>query len=462
MAFSSISFLFYFLPLFFAVYWLIPARWKNAILAAGSLFFYAWGDLRSVPLLALSILVTYAMGRAMPPDVSVRRRRCLLILGLIFHLAVLVVFKYAEFFFGSFLPLPELALPLGISFYTFHAMSYLIDVYRGSAPPQKSLLQLSVYLAMFPKLVMGPIAPYHELSVALSRRELTVEDTAAGCFRFAVGLGKKAMLADTLAGLVSGIWGDLSELTVLGAWLGLFGYALQLYFDFSGYSDMAIGLGQMLGFRLPENFRYPYLCCSVSDFWRRWHVSLGAWFREYLYFPLGGSRRGVLRTLRNLLIVWLATGLWHGASWNYVLWGLYFGVLICMEKLLAPVFRGCAKTSLLAGLYRPVSLLLALLGWVIFRAPDLPAAGQYLFALFGGAAAVSAQARLYLHDYLPALLLGCIGATPLISRLAGRLNARLRPAAQTAARTALLLALLACSTLWLLNGSFQSFIYTQF
>ena len=462
MAFSSISFLFYFLPLFFAIYWLVPARWKNAILAAGSLFFYAWGDLRSVPLLALSILVTYALGRAMRPEAPARRRRLFLILGLIFHLAVLVAFKYADFFFGSFLTLPELALPLGISFYTFHAMSYLIDIYRGSAPPQKNLLQLSVYLAMFPKLVMGPIAPYHELSAALSRRELTVEDTAAGCFRFVVGLGKKALLADTLAGLVAGIWGNLSELTVLGAWLGLLGYALQLYFDFSGYSDMAIGLGRMLGFRLPENFRYPYLCSSVSDFWRRWHVSLGAWFRAYLYFPLGGSRRGVLCTLRNLLIVWLATGLWHGASWNYVLWGLYFGILICAEKLLAPISRGCAKKQLLARLYRPVSLLLALLGWVLFRAPNLPAAGQYLSALFGGAAASSAQARLYLHDYLPALLIGCIGATPLISRLAGKLNARLRPAMRTVTQTAILLALLACSTLWLLNGSFQSFIYAQF
>ena len=462
MAFSSISFLFYFLPLFFLVYWLVPARWKNAILAAGSLFFYAWGDLRSVPLLALSILVTYALGRAMRPDAPARRKKLVLILGLVFHLALLVAFKYADFFFGPLLPLPELALPLGISFYTFHAMSYLIDVYRGSAPPQKNLLQLSVYLAMFPKLVMGPIAPYHALSASLSRRELTVEDTAAGCFRFAVGLGKKALLADTLAGLVSGIWGNLSELTVLGAWLGLFGYALQLYFDFSGYSDMAIGLGRMLGFRLPENFRYPYLCSSVSDFWRRWHVSLGAWFREYLYFPLGGSRAGRLRTLRNLLIVWLATGLWHGASWNYVLWGLYFGILICAEKLLAPILRGRVKTQLPAKLYRPVSLLLALLGWVLFRAPDLPAAGQYLSALFGGAAAVSAQARLYLHDYLPALLLGCIGATPLISRLAGKLNARLRPSVQTITQTVILLALLACSTLWLLNGSFQSFIYAQF
>ena len=272
----------------------------------------------------------------------------------------------------------------------------------------------------------------------------------------------KALLADALAGLVTGIWGDLASLTVLSAWLGLIGYALQLYFDFSGYSDMAIGLGRMLGFRFPENFRYPYLCSSISDFWRRWHISLGSWFKEYLYFPLGGSRTGTLRTLRNLLLVWLATGLWHGASWNYVLWGLYFGVLICLEKLLAPRFRAHPRKGLLAGLYRPVYLLLAVLGWVLFRAEDLPAAGRYFACLFGGAAGASAQARLYLHDFWPVLLLGAVGATPLCAKLAGRLGAKLQPGVRAAVQAVLVLALLACSTVWLLNGSFQSFVYFQF
>ena len=225
---------------------------------------------------------------------------------------------------------------------------------------------------------------------------------------------------------------------------------------------MAIGLGRMLGFRFPENFRYPYLCSSISDFWRRWHISLGSWFKEYLYFPLGGSRAGTLRTLRNLLLVWLATGLWHGASWNYVLWGLYFGVLICLEKLLAPRFRAHPRKGLLAGLYRPVCLLLAVLGWVLFRAEDLPAAGRYFACLFGGAAGASAQARLYLHDFWPVLLLSAVGATPLCAKLAGRLCAKLRPGVRAAVQAVLVLALLACSTVWLLNGSFQSFVYFQF
>ena len=406
MAFSSISFLFYFLPLFFIIYYLIPARAKNVVLLAGSLFFYAWGEPRWILLLLASILVTWLLGRAMRPEASAGRRRGLLILGLVFQLGLLVAVKYAGFFFGAFIDLPKLHLPLGVSFYTFHAISYLVDVYRQKTPPQKNLLRLGLYLALFPKLVMGPIVPYHELEPALAQRTIAAQDVSDGCLRFTIGLAKKALLADALAGLVTGIWGDLASLTVLSAWLGLIGYALQLYFDFSGYSDMAIGLGRMLGFRFPQNFRYPYLCSSISDFWRRWHISLGSWFKEYLYFPLGGSRAGTLRTLRNLLLVWLATGLWHGASWNYVLWGLYFGVLICLEKLLAPRFRAHPRKGLLAGLYQPVCLLLAVLGWVLFRAEDLPAAGRYFACLFGGAAGASAQARLYLHDFWPVLLLG--------------------------------------------------------
>ena len=269
MAFSSISFLFYFLPLFFIIYYLLPARAKNVVLLAGSLFFYAWGEPQWILLLLASILVTWLLGRAMRPEASAGRRRGLLILGLVFQLGLLVAVKYAGFFFGAFIDLPKLHLPLGVSFYTFHAISYLVDVYRQKTPPQKNLLRLGLYLALFPKLVMGPIVPYHELEPALAQRTPSVQDVSDGCFRFTIGLAKKALLADALAGLVTGIWGDLASLTVLSAWLGLIGYTLQLYFDFSGYSDMAIGLGRMLGFRFPENFRYPYLCSSISDFWRR-------------------------------------------------------------------------------------------------------------------------------------------------------------------------------------------------
>ena len=382
MAFSSISFLFYFLPLFFIIYYLIPARAKNVVLLAGSLFFYAWGEPRWILLLLASILVTWLLGRAMRPEASAGRRG-LLILGLVFQLGLLVAVKYAGFFFGAFIDLPKLHLPLGVSFYTFHAISYLVDVYRQKTPPQKNLLRLGLYLALFPKLVMGPIVPYHELEPALAQRTIDAQDVSDGCFRFTIGLAKKALLADALAGLVTGIWGDLASLTVLSAWLGLIGYALQLYFDFSGYSDMAIGLGRMLGFRFPENFRYPYLCSSISDFWRRWHISLGSWFKEYLYFPLGGSRAGTLRTLRNLLFVWLATGLWHGASWNYVLWGLYFFLFLAVEKFLL----GERLQKIPSAARHIAVLIIVYFCWIIFRFRDAAALGMALRGLLGGGAA---------------------------------------------------------------------------
>lgn len=462
MAFGSISFLFFFLPLFFLLYYLLPARLKNPVLLAGSLFFYAWGDVKNLPLLLMSIVVTWLLGRAMHPARSRRCRTALLALGLTAHLGLLLAVKYADFFFGAFLTRPTTSLPLGVSFYTFHAMSYLIDVWREKTPPQRKLLPLALYLALFPKLIMGPIVPYHELEATLASHPASRQDIGEGCVRFTIGLAKKALLADPLAVLVSGVWGDLSGLSTLSAWLGLLGYALSLYFDFSGYSDMAIGLGRMLGFRFPENFRYPYLCSSISDFWRRWHITLGAWFREYLYIPLGGNRRGTARTLCNLLLVWLATGLWHGASWNYILWGLYFGVLICLEKLFVPRLRQVPCARLWSALYRPVCLLLVLLGWVLFRAPGLSAAGTYLSALFGGAAATNAQARLYLHDYLPTLLIAGLGATPWVGMLAGRLRSRLCRTLRVTAQAVWMLTLLAFSTLWLLNGNFQGFVYFQF
>lgn len=297
----------------------------------------------------------------------------------------------------------------------------------------------------------------------LEPHEFVRERVGSGMRLFVIGLAKKVILAGLLGTPFYALKAlGPQALSVCGAWLGALLYALMLYFDFSGYSDMAIGLGRMLGFRFPENFRYPYLCSSISDFWRRWHISLGSWFKEYLYFPLGGSRTGTLRTLRNLLLVWLATGLWHGASWNYVLWGLYFGVLICLEKLLAPRFWAHPRKGLLAGLYRPVCLLLAVLGWV-FVPGGGSARGRAVFCLpVRRRSRASAQARLYLHDFWPVLLLGAVGATPLCAKLAGRLGAKLQPGVRAAVQAVLVLALLACSTVWLLNGSFQSFVYFQF
>ena len=457
MGFNTLAFVFAFLPLFLAAFYLVPARWRAALLCLGSLVFYVIGVWKRpwclAPLLGLAALV-YFLGRGMQP----RKSRGLLVLGLAALFGCLFFFKYA-----GLLGL-GVTLPLAISFYSFQLAAYLIDVYRGRVTAETKPLLFFTGVLLFPKLLSGPLMDPLSLQEQLSAPPRPgLEDFDSGLRDFVLGLSMKVLLANQIGGLWRqvGNIGYESVSTPL-AWMGIAAYSLQLYLDFCGYSWMALGLGRMLGFRFPENFRYPYLCSSISDFWRRWHISLGSWFKEYLYFPLGGSRTGTLRTLRNLLLVWLATGLWHGASWNYVLWGLYFGVLICLEKLLAPRFRAHPRKGLLAGLYRPVYLLLAVLGWVLFRAEDLPAAGRYFACLFGGAAGASAQARLYLHDFWPVLLLGAVGATPLCAKLAGRLGAKLQPGVRAAVQAVLVLALLACSTVWLLNGSFQSFVYFQF
>lgn len=473
MKLTELLYPFAFLPVCLLLYYVLPKRCRNAALLAASLLFFAWGTPEYLVLLVLAILLNYFAGlelESLLEDGKTGHARLVLVLTILADLLPLLFFKYygeaaaaLNRVFVPSLPVHALPAPVGVSFYTFTLLSALSDVYHGRAPMEKNLIRFALFVSFFPKLTSGPIVQYADMQPQLEPHEFVRERVGSGMRLFVIGLAKKVILAGLLGTPFYALKAlGPQALSVCGAWLGALLYALMLYFDFSGYSDMAIGLGRMLGFRFPENFRYPYLCSSISDFWRRWHISLGSWFKEYLYFPLGGSRAGTLRTLRNLLLVWLATGLWHGASWNYVLWGLYFGVLICLEKLLAPRFRAHPRKGLLAGLYRPVCLLLAVLGWVLFRAEDLPAAGRYFACLFGGAAGASAQARLYLHDFWPVLLLGAVGATPLCAKLAGRLGAKLQPGVRAAVQAVLVLALLACSTVWLLNGSFQSFVYFQF
>lgn len=473
MKLTELLYPFAFLPVCLLLYYVLPKHCRNAALLAASLLFFAWGTPEYLVLLVLAILLNYFAGlelESLLEDGKTGHARLVLVLTILADLLPLLFFKYygeaaaaLNRVFVLSLPVHALPAPVGVSFYTFTLLSALSDVYHGRAPMEKNLIRFALFVSFFPKLTSGPIVQYADMQPQLEPHEFVRERVGSGMRLFVIGLAKKVILAGLLGTPFYALKAlGPQALSVCGAWLGALLYALMLYFDFSGYSDMAIGLGRMLGFRFPENFRYPYLCSSISDFWRRWHISLGSWFKEYLYFPLGGSRAGTLRTLRNLLLVWLATGLWHGASWNYVLWGLYFGVLICLEKLLAPRFRAHPRKGLLAGLYRPVCLLLAVLGWVLFRAEDLPAAGRYFACLFGGAAGASAQARLYLHDFWPVLLLGAVGATPLCAKLAGRLCAKLQPGVRAAVQAVLVLALLACSTVWLLNGSFQSFVYFQF
>ena len=362
MVFSSIVFLFRFLPLFFLLYYLVPERMKNLILFLGSLIFYAWGEPVYVLLMLFSTVVDYVHGRLLERLRGKRGAKLVLLSSVVINLGVLCFFKYADFLIGSVnavlgtkVPLLSLGLPIGISFYTFQTMSYTIDVYRGQARVQRNLLDFGVYVAMFPQLIAGPIVKYRDVEKSMHHRSITLPDVSEGLKRFCMGLGKKVLLANNIGELwafVSAM--DLRRISMLTAWLGIVAFGFQIYFDFSGYSDMAIGLGRMLGFRFPENFNYPYISASVTEFWRRWHISLGSWFREYVYFPLGGSRRGLPKQLLNILVVWMLTGIWHGAGWNFLLWGLWFAFALMLEKLFLgrllawlrkDVAHGCPRES---------------------------------------------------------------------------------------------------------------------
>ena len=456
------------MPVFFLLYYLAPSRLKNGVCLVGSLVFYAWGDIRSVPLLLLSILVSYGAGRYLGKERPQPARRRGLALACVFHVGLLVFYKYLPFLVDSVCRLagidgPEirLSLPLGISFYTFQAVSYVVDVYRGQVPPQRRFWRLALYLGMFPRLTAGPIVRYGQIAREIDGpRNLALPEVSRGVVRFLLGLGKKVLFANALGELADAVWQTAGlEISVASAWLGLIAYTLQIYFDFSGYSDMAIGLGWMMGFHFCENFHYPYLSGSVSEFWRRWHISLGSWFRDYVYIPLGGSRIPRGKQVRNLLIVWGLTGLWHGASWTFVLWGLYYGVLICLEKLLQ-----LDKRRMPVLLRHGLCLVLVMLGWVFFRSETAGQAVLYLGRLVGVGVSggVDAAALLYLHDDLPLLLLAALGATPWPRRWAGRLLERLPAGVAEGLRGGATVVLLALCTLYLVNSTYNPFIYLSF
>ncbi len=383
MVFSSFTFLLLFLPA--AVLGTLGVRGirlKNAVLCAFSFLFYAWGEPVYVLLMAASVLVNWLIGLGMERFPA--RKKALLILSLLINLGAIGYFKYTDFFlsglnslFSLSLPLCRVALPIGISFYTFQILSYVVDVYRGDTEAQHDLLALATYISMFPQLVAGPIVRYETVRKQLVSRSVSLSDFANGLRRCLLGLGKKVLLANQMALLADAVFDSPAGLSAPVLWIGAVAYAFQIYFDFSGYSDMAIGIGGMLGFTFEENFRYPYLADSITDFWRRWHISLSSWFRSYVYIPLGGNRRGPARQALNLLLVWLLTGLWHGASWNFVLWGLYYGILLMAEKRLDRI-----RTRLPSALRRILTLLLVLTGWVIFRLEDFTALSDAFAGLF--------------------------------------------------------------------------------
>ena len=467
MLFSSIPFLYYFLPLLLAVYFLVPRGLKNAVLFASSLLFYAWGEPRFCLFMLLSILQGYVFGRLIEKNAENRKwSKIFLTASVLLSLGLLGYCKYADFFISSVnavtglsLKLLRVALPIGISFYTFQILSYVVDVYRGDVPAQKSFLKLGTYIAMFPQLIAGPIVRYAEIAPQLDERETTFEDIAAGAGRFVIGLSKKVLLANVLYGLITAFQ-ESKDLSVLYYWLYAVSFTLQLYFDFSGYSDMAIGLGRIFGFHFSENFDYPYISGSITEFWRRWHKSLGSWFRDYVYIPLGGNRVSNAKWLRNILVVWLLTGLWHGASWNFVLWGLGFAVLLVAEKLLYK--ERLEKTHVLKHVY---VLLFVTLSFVLFNASSLKEAASQIGAMFGadGLPLVSAESLYYAKSYAVTFLIAVIGATPLCKNVVSKLAESARGAQVLAIlQPVWLVLLLAACTAFLVDGSFNPFLYFRF
>lgn len=414
MLFSSTVFLFLFLPLVLVVYHTLPRKFRNLWLLLASLFFYAWGEPKFVTIMLLSITVNYLFAlfvHRYREHVSVKWIMAAMI---VVNLAILGWFKYSGFFmttvnqsFGLELFVPNVVLPIGISFFTFQAMSYVIDVYREKGQVQKNPLDLALYIALFPQLIAGPIVRYETVATEINERHETVPEFAHGVRRFIIGLSKKLILANGCGQVADTIF-NMNDLSMGLAWIGVIAYALQIYFDFSGYSDMAIGLGLMFGFHFLENFNYPYISRSVTEFWRRWHISLGTWFRDYVYIPLGGNRKGSFNQYRNLAIVWLLTGLWHGASWTFVAWGAYYGIWIMIEK--AFLGKWLKKVPVLAHV---TTLILVLVGWVFFRAETFPDAIAYLQAMFLPQEVWDARATYQLVQNGVLLVIACIAATPI-------------------------------------------------
>ena len=474
MLFSSLEFLYLFLPLTLLIYYLVPPRARNPVLLVVSLIFYGWGEPIYVFLMILTILVDNLAGVLIERYANrPRLKKAILIAAVVFNLGLLGFFKYADFIIANLRLIPGLSalkplsvtLPIGISFYTFQALSYVIDVYRGEVKAQKNPATFGTYVALFPQLIAGPIVRYSDVEQELVSRTHRMEDINEGLRIFLCGLAKKVLLANNAGAM----WEQLRDIpaaqqTVLGAWLGIAFYTFQIYFDFSGYSDMAIGLGRMLGFRFPRNFNYPFIARTVSDYWRRWHMTLSDWFRTYVYIPLGGNRRGKARTYLNMLIVWSLTGLWHGANWNFVLWGLFFFVVLALER----AFLGKWLERAPRAIGHVYTILIVLFSFYIFvfdgSAPTLTgdAALQYLSTMFGASGAAFADAVL-LYDVLRNLIflvILCLAATPLPRRCMEALCRRL-PAAQWL-RVALCLAALILSTAYLVDSSYNPFLYFRF
>ncbi len=471
MVFSSLLFLFRFLPMVLLLYFIIPKKFRNALLFIASLIFYAWGEPIYVTLMLFSTIVDYTHGMLVDyykKKNNMRAARIAVASSMIINLSLLGFFKYSDFLitnvntiFGTEIGLLNLALPIGISFYTFQTMSYTIDVYRGDADVQKNIISFGAYVALFPQLIAGPIVQFKTIAEQLDHRRENFDDFASGVSRFMTGLGKKVLLANN-AGI---IWDtvlayDLDTLPVLTAWIGILAYSFQIYFDFSGYSDMAIGLGRMLGFKFLENFNYPYISKSITEFWRRWHISLGTWFRDYVYIPLGGNRKGPAKHIRNICIVWLLTGIWHGANWNFIIWGVYFGILLLIEKF----FLAKILNKLPTAVSHIYTLFLVVISWAIFAIEDMSKLGKYLGAMFGAGGSLADTNSLYLLISNAILfIILAFASTPAPKAIADKLITKLgeRPS-NAIVKNAFFAVILLLSTAYIVDASYNPFLYFRF
>ncbi len=465
MLFSSISFLYYFLPCVLIVYFLVPQKFRNFVLLIASLIFYAWGEPKYVILMAISIGIGYVSGLFIEKYRGRSLSRYIMACGVGLCLSFLGYFKYANFFADNFNKLVgdnviviNIALPIGISFFTFQIISYIVDVYRG-VNAQRNFISLAAYVSMFPQLIAGPIVRYVDIEKQLNNRSTNIDDIVYGIRRFTLGLGKKIFLANVL-GEFCDIFHASTEKSIVFFWLYALSYALHVYFDFSGYSDMAIGLGRILGFRFLENFNYPFISKSATEFWRRWHMSLGTWFRDYVYIPLGGNRVRKIRWIFNIFVVWMLTGFWHGAAWNFVIWGLFFGIVLMIEKLW--LLKWLEKSALLSRIY---AFIILLVSFVIFGATDMGQAGSYIASMFGVGVypLLTAECLYYLRSYGLILVLAMIGATPVVKNVFARLEeSETGKKVLSIAEPIAMLVILFIATAYLVDGSFNPFLYFRF
>ena len=468
MVFSSFTFLCIYLPIVLGGYYILPKKARNLFLLIASLVFYAWGEPKYVLLMMFSITVNYVFGLLMDKNrENFKRMKLMLVLSVIIDIGLLCVFKYTDFVidnlnkaFDAGFDLLHLALPIGISFYTFQAMSYTIDVYRNDVKVQRNIIDFGMYITMFPQLIAGPIVRYSDIEGQIKDREVDAKSFSEGISRFAVGLGKKVLLANQIGALWNVIYAQGGHTSVLMAWLGALAFTFQIYFDFSGYSDMAIGLGRMFGFSFPENFRYPYESVSITDFWRRWHITLSTWFKEYLYIPLGGNRKGKGRQIFNLFVVWTLTGFWHGAGWNFIMWGIYYFVFLVFEKLF--LLRALEKVPTF--LRRIYALFVIIIGWVIFACDDVSVLLPYIGSMFGANGLVGGMDVYYLTTRAVLLIILCIASTEIPKKLVLAAGEKLQLNEKTAfiIKAVFTLLLIALCMVFLIGDSYNPFLYFRF